>query len=229
MGNVLTNRKGFQNGNRFNQVIFMKILICNNREILRAGIKQLLIQLSPINYIQEANDGKEAKKLLRNENFDIVLLDFSLPGVSGLELLELIKTKWHSTKVLMLSTITREQDAIRAFRLGASGYLATDAASTDLFTAVNKIVAGGKYISSALAEKLAFFLDDTTTPQHQMLSKREYDTMIKLAKGESLQEIGKELAISAKTVSTYRTRVMRKMKLSKNTQLTKYCLENELI
>lgn len=207
----------------------MKVLICNNREILRAGLKQLLLQWSRIKYIKEANDGKAALTLLRNENFDIVLLDFSLPGVSGLELLKLIKAKWQSTNVLILGTDIKEQDVISAFRLGASGYLATDAASKELFIAVKKVEAGGKYISNMLAEKLAFYVENTNTVQHEMLSKREYATMIKLAKGESLQEIGNELSISAKTVSTYRTRVMRKMNLSKNTQLTKYCLENELI
>lgn len=225
----MTNRKGFQNGNRFYQIRFMKVLICNNREILRAGLKQLLLQWSRIKYIKEANDGKAALTLLRNENFDIVLLDFSLPGVSGLELLKLIKAKWQSTNVLILGTDIKEQDVISAFRLGASGYLATDAASKELFIAVKKVEAGGKYISNMLAEKLAFYVENTNTVQHEMLSKREYATMIKLAKGESLQEIGNELSISAKTVSTYRTRVMRKMNLSKNTQLTKYCLENELI
>jgi len=207
----------------------MKILICINREILRTGIKQLLKQWTRTNYIIEANDGEAAMTKLQNEKFDIVLLYVTLPGVSGLEVLEFIKTKWRSTNVLMLSSNIVEQDAIRAFRLGASGYLATDAASKELYNALEKAISGGKYISNSLAEKLAFYVESTNRRHHNVLSKREYVTMIKLAKGESLQEIGNELSISIKTVSTYRTRVMRKMKLSKNTQLTKYCLENKLI
>lgn len=129
-----------------------------------------------------------------------------------------------------MSMKAREQDAIRAFRLGASGYLATDAELEELFSAVKKIVNGGKYVSASLAEMIAVYVENNTKPdKHDMLSKREYVTMIKLARGESLREIGKELFISSKTVSTFRTRVMKKMNFSKNMQLTKYCLENQLI
>lgn len=208
----------------------MKTLICDDHKIVRAGIKQLLEKHPAITSMQGAGDGAEAIDILQNDSFDLVLLDVSLPGISGLEVLELIKTKWNSTKVLMLSMYAKEQDVIRSFRLGASGYLAIDAAPEELFDAVKKIASGGKYISASLAERIAVYVENEKgIPKHNMLSKREYVTMIKIARGETLREIGNELFISNKTVSTYRTRVMKKMNLSKNTQLTKYCLENQLI
>jgi len=208
----------------------MKTLICDDHKIVRAGIKQLLQQWPGIKTIEEAGNGKEAINILQKSNFDIVLLDVSLPGISGLELLELIKKRWRATNVLMLSMNSREQDAIRAFKLGASGYLTTNAALEELFIAVKRIAAGGKYISNDMAQKLASnLMNPSNGLTHDMLSKREFVTMIKLAKGESLKEIGNELSISNKTVSTYRTRIMRKMNLRNNTQLTRYCIEHELI
>lgn len=208
----------------------MKILICDDHKIVRVGIRHLLQQLPGVVLIEEAGDGNEALASLKNCDFDIVVLDISLPGISGLEVLQLIKTKWKWINVLMLSMHPQEQYAIRALKLGASGYLTKDTASEELLVAVKKIAKGGKYISLSLAENLAFYLDnETNTQKHDILSKREFEIMVKLANGKSLQEIGDELFISNKTVSTYRTRIMRKMGLSKNTELTKYCLTNELI
>ncbi|NOR74287.1 MAG: response regulator [Draconibacterium sp.] len=208
----------------------MKILICDDHKIVRVGIKHLLQQLTGVKYIEEAGNGDEALTILKNNDFDIVLLDISLPGISGLEVLEIIKAKHKHINVLMLSMHPQEQYAIRALKLGASGYLTKDTASEELIIAVNKIATGGKYISLSLAENLALYIDNETNAQkHDILSKREFEIMLKLANGKSLQEIGDELFISNKTVSTYRTRIMGKMDLSKNTELTKYCLTNNLI
>jgi len=208
----------------------MKILICDDHEIVRVGIRYMLQQLPGVTLIKEAGDGREVLDSLKNGDFDIVVLDISLPGISGLEVLQRIKAKWKRTNVLMLSIYPQEQYAIRALKLGASGYLTKDVASEELLVAVKKIAMGGKYISPSLAENLAFYLDNETNIQcHDILSKRELEIMIELANGKSLQEIGNELFISNKTVSTYRTRIMRKMKLSKNAELTKYCLVNKLI
>jgi DNA-binding NarL/FixJ family response regulator len=158
------------------------------------------------------------------------LLDISLPDQNGLVVLQSVKAKWPLTNVLMLSMHPQEQYAIRALQLGASGYLTKDTASEELLLAVRKISAGGKYISQPLAENLALHLDNETFGQkHEILSQREFEIMIKLANGKSLMEIGHELCISDKTVSTYRSRVMEKMGLSKNTDLTRYCIENKLI
>lgn len=208
----------------------MKILICDDHKIVRDGLRQILQQLGGMTVIGEAGDGYEALNLLKKDRFDILLLDISLPGMSGMEILQSVKAKWPSMNVLMLSMMPQEQYAILALKLGASGYLTKDTATEELLLAVRKVSEGGKYISHTLAENLALHLTkDTSRPRHEILSGREFEIMIKLANGKSLQEIGNELFISDKTVSTYRSRIMGKMELSKNTDLTRYCLEHNLI
>ncbi len=208
----------------------MKILICDDHKIVRDGLRKILQQLSGSVSFTEAGDGKEAMARLKKDACDMVLLDISLPDRSGLDVLQSIKLKWPSVNVLMLSMHPQEQYAIRALKLGASGYLTKDAASEELLLAVKKVAEGGKYISQSLAEGLATHLDkDIFRNRHDNLSVREFEIMIKLAKGETLQEIGNSLCISGKTVSTYRTRVVEKMKLKKNTEFTRYCIENHLI
>jgi DNA-binding NarL/FixJ family response regulator len=208
----------------------MKILICDDHKIVREGLRQILQRLADEPFVQEASDGIEAISLIKNTVFDIILLDISLPGKSGLEILQEVKTKWPLINVLMLSMHPQEQYAIRALKLGASGYLTKDTASEELLLAVKKISQGGRYISQSLAESIASHLDqDTVRNKHESLSDREFQIMIKLASGKSIQEIGNELFISVKTVSTYRSRVMSKLDFTKNTELTKYCMENKLI
>lgn len=208
----------------------MKILICDDHKIVRDGLKQLLLQLKGVTLIKDSGNGDEAISLLKAETFDIVILDISLPGRSGLEILQTIKIKWPSTNVLMLSMHPQEQYAIRAIKLGASGYLTKETASEDFLVAVQKVSEGGRYISHSLAEDLALHLaSDKYHQKHDVLSAREFEIMIKLAKGKSLQEIGAEISVSIKTVSTYRTRILEKMELSKNTDFTRYCFENKLI
>lgn len=208
----------------------MQILICDDHKIVRDGLRQILQQLEGVTLIGEASDGNEALVLLKSDVFDIILLDISLPGKSGLEVLQSVKAKWPSINVLMLSMHPEEQYAIRALKLGASGYLTKDTASEELLSAVKRVSEGGKYISQSLTESIALHLDkDSSRQKHEMLSGREFEIMIKLANGKSLQEIGNELCISDKTVSTYRSRIMVKMEFNKNTELTRYCLENNLI
>lgn len=208
----------------------MKILICDDHKIVREGLRQILFQLSEITFIGEAGNGHEALELLKKDDFNILLLDISLPDRSGLEVLQTVKAKWPLTNVLMLSMLPQEQYAIRALKLGASGYLTKDTASEELLLAVKKVSEGGKYISNTLAEGLAVNLEkENYALKHDILSAREFEILIKLANGKSLQEIGNELFISVKTVSTYRSRIMEKMELNRNTELTKYCIENKLI
>ena len=200
----------------------MRVLICDDHKIVRVGIRYLLEQMPEVKEIEEAENGNEAISILRSKEFNFVLLDISLPGISGLEVLQQIKANWHHINVLVLSMHPQEQYAIRALKLGASGYLTKDTASEELLIAIRKIAAGGKYISLSMAENIALYIDDETVGQgHASLSKREFEIMIMLANGKSLLEIGNELFISNKTVSTYRTRIMAKMELSKNTELTK--------
>lgn len=208
----------------------MKILICDDHKIVRDGLRQILNQLGGSTIIGEAGNGNDVLNCLKKETYDILLLDISLPDMNGLEVLQWVKSKWPSTNVLMLSMMPQEQYAILALKLGASGYLTKDTASEELLLAVKKVSEGGKYISNELAENLAGNLSrDSSRYKHETLSGREFEIMIKLANGKSLQEIGNELFISDKTVSTYRSRIMEKMELSKNAELTRYCLEHKLI
>ena len=208
----------------------MKILICDDHKIVREGLKQILMQLEGVSLVSEAKDGNEAIAGMKRERYDIILLDISLPDLNGLEVLQAIKSKWPAANVLMLSMHPQEQYAIRALKLGASGYLTKDTASEELLQAVKKVSEGGKFISYMLAEGLASHVThDKYRQKHDVLSDREFEIMIKLANGKPLQEIGNELFISNKTVSTYRRRIMEKMELNKNTELTRYCLENNLI
>jgi len=208
----------------------MKILICDDHKIVRDGLRQILHQLQGVTLIGEAGDGNEALNHLKKNIFDIVLLDISLPDKNGLEVLQTVKTKWPSTNVLLLSMHPQEQYAIRALKLGASGYLTKDTASEELLLAVKRISSGGKYISQSIAENLANHLDkDASRLKHEMLSFREFEIMVRIANGKSLHEIGNELCISEKTVSTYRSRIMEKMEMNRNTELTKYCIENDLL
>lgn len=208
----------------------MKILICDDHKIVRDGLRQILQQLDEVAFIGEASDGNMALELLKEDVYEVLLLDISLPDQNGLEVLTSVKSKWPSTNVLMLSMLPQEQYAIRALKLGASGYLTKDTASEELIIAIRKVSTGGKYISQSLAENIALQLDDDSErPKHGTLSNREFEVMIKIVNGKSLHEIGDELFISVKTVSTYRSRIMEKMGFKKNTELTKYCIEKQLI
>lgn len=208
----------------------MKILICDDHKIVREGLRQILQQLEGVIKIAEANNSEEAHQNLSGDKFDIMLLDISLPDKNGLEILQSVKSKWPLVNVLMLSMHPQEQYAVRALKLGASGYLTKDTASEELLIAVKKVSSGGKYISQSLAESLALqFANKNQRSKHDSLSVREFEIMIKVANGQSLQDIGNELCISDKTVSTYRSRIMEKMEFTKNAELTRYCIENELI
>jgi DNA-binding NarL/FixJ family response regulator len=207
----------------------MKILICDDHKIVRDGLRQILQQLPGATIIEEAGDADEAIALLKAATFDILLLDISLPGRNGLEVLQLVKGKWPFTNVLILTMQPQEIFAMRALKLGASGYLTKDAAMEELLVAVKRVSQGEKYISSSVEAFLVQQLvDDKPSEKHHALSNREYDIMIRIANGKSLLEIGNELAISNKTVGTYRTRIMEKMELTKNIELTWYCIENKL-
>lgn len=208
----------------------MNILICDDHKIVRDGLKQILSQLENVGVINEAANGNEVLDILNKAAYDLLLLDISLPDQNGLNVLQAVKKKWPETYVLMLSMHPQEQYAIRALTYGASGYLSKDAAAEELLLAVRKIAENGKYISHSLADCLALSLNvDSNQSTHEKLSEREFEIMISIATGKSLIEIGNELFISNKTVSTYRSRIMEKMKLEKNTDLTRYCIENKLI
>ncbi len=208
----------------------MRILICDDHKIVRDGLKKILQQLDEITLIAEAGDGKEVLQTLKTQPFDLLLLDISLPGMGGLEILELVKEKWPSVKVLILSMFSHDFYAIRALALGASGYITKDSASEELLLAIKKVAAGGKYVDHSIAANISIKNEKKPDrPIHDLLSNREFEIMIKLAGGKSLLEIGNDLSISNKTVSTHRTHIMKKMRLLNNADLTIYCMENNLL
>ncbi|MEA4936156.1 MAG: response regulator transcription factor [Paludibacter sp.] len=208
----------------------MKILIADDHTIVREGIKQIIKTLPEVTLIDEVADGEEAYNKILSTDYDMVILDISMPKMTGLDLLQRMKARDIKTRVLILSFYPQEQYAVRAFKLGASGYLSKDSAFEELHLAIKKIASGGKYVSAALAERLIFQdMEIEGKLPHEQLSEREFQVMIMLAKGKSLVEIGNEIFISDKTVSTYRTRIMEKMGLKSNTDLTIYALKNKLI
>lgn len=208
----------------------MKILIADDHTIVREGIKQIIKTLPEVSLIDEVADGEEAYAKILSTNYDMVILDISMPKMTGLDLLQRMKAREIKTRVLILSFYPQEQYAVRAFKLGASGYLSKDSAFEELHLAIKKIASGGKYVSAALAERLIFQdMEIEGKLPHEELSEREFQVMIMLAKGKSLVEIGNDIFISDKTVSTYRTRIMEKMGLKSNTDLTIYALKNKLI
>jgi DNA-binding NarL/FixJ family response regulator len=208
----------------------LKILITDDHKIVREGLKEILLHLPEISVIEEAKNGKEALAMISNEDFDLILLDISLPDISGLEVLQSIKRKRPLQRVLMLSMYSQEHYALRTLKMGASGYLTKDTASEELIEAVRKIAIGGKYIPSSMAEIIALHLEnDYSKPLHETLSQREFEIMLMIAAGKPLREIGSELFISGKTVSTYRSRIMVKMGIMKNSELIQYCMKNGLL
>jgi two-component system invasion response regulator UvrY len=208
----------------------MKILIADDHSIVREGLKQYVKTLDEIKLIDEAVDGDEAWAKIKDGSYDLVILDVSMPGLNGLDILQKMKEKNLQVRVLMLSVHPQEQYAIHAFKLGASGYISKDNAFEELTLAIRKIVSGGRYIGNVFAEKLIFNgLGPGDKLLHEKLSEREFQVMVMLAKGKSVMEISKEIFLSNKTVSTYRTRILEKMGMKKNAELTIYAIRNNLI
>ncbi len=208
----------------------MKILLVDDHKIVRAGLAELVKHITDSVIIEEASTGKDALYMISRTSYDLILLDISLPDINGLEVLQNIKVQNNSQKVLILSMHPQEQYAIRALNLGASGYLTKDTASEELITAIKVIIEGKTYITPSLASNIALHLnDDFSKALHETLSNREFDIFLKIATGKSLKDIAAELYISDKTVSTYRSRIMEKMNMQKNAEITEYCIRINLI
>ncbi|HON39440.1 MAG: response regulator [Desulfomonilia bacterium] len=208
----------------------IRILVADDHTVVREGVKQILSAQSDIVVEDEAEDGKETLEKVLRGSFDMVLLDISMPGRGGLEVLEDILKSKPKLPVLILSMHPEEQYAVRALRAGASGYLTKASAAHELIGAIRKVSRGGKYVTASLAEKLAVALDSKADKQlHDRLSTREYQVMLMLASGKSVSEIARELCLSVKTISTYRIRVMNKMGMKKNAELTFYAMNHRLI
>lgn len=208
----------------------IRILVADDHAVVRQGVKQILAEVKDMTVKDEAQNGSETLKKVTDQDFDVVLLDISMPGRSGLEVLEDIKAQRPKTAVLILSMHPEEQYAVRALKAGASGYLTKASAPQELIGAIRKVAGGGKYVTASLAEKLADELEiDTEKLPHERLSNREHQVMLMLAEGKSVSDVAEELCLSVKTISTYRTRVMSKMGMKKNAELTLYAVHNKLI
>jgi DNA-binding NarL/FixJ family response regulator len=208
----------------------LKILIADDHTVVRKGLRQILLEEFPAAIIDEVPDAEELVKKIMSAHWDVVICDISMPGKSGLDVLQQIKADFPDLPVLILSIHPEEQYAIRALKSGASGYLSKDTAPDELVKAVQKVLLGKKYISQAIAEKLAnTFSGNSNKLPHEVLSDREFDVMKLLANGKSVSDIADLLSLSVTTVSTYRARVMVKMDLKSNSDLTKYAIENNLI
>ena len=208
----------------------IRLLVADDHAFVRQGLKQILADVPDIVIEDEASNGKETLFHALNKDYDILLLDISMPDSNGLDILNELRSKTPDLKVLILSMHPEEQYAIRALKAGASGYLNKDTLPDELLTAIRRVVLGRKYVSSSLAEKLAFDLDTGAEGAlHDALSNREYEVMLKIASGKKATEIADELYLSAKTISTYRSRILRKMKMKNNTDLVRYVLENKLL
>jgi two-component system invasion response regulator UvrY len=208
----------------------LRILIADDHSIVRKGLKQVLIdELGPIEF-GEACDGQEALMQVQNARWDIALLDVSMPGPSGLDVLKQLKELQPATRVLVLSMHPEDQYAVRVLRAGAAGYLTKNTASDLVAEAVKKVLAGGTYVSPSLAENLAGSLNEPPAKAaHEKLSDREFQILRLIAAGKSVKEIGFDLSLSVKTVSTYRTRLLHKLKLTTTAELIRYALREGLI
>lgn len=206
------------------------VLIADDHAMVRAGLRRWLEQDRAIESIGEAASGTETLQQLRDATWDLVVLDINMPDRSGIDILRHIRTGHPRTRVLVISAFSEKQYAIYALRAGAAGYLAKDQAPEEFMRAIHAVLAGRRFVSATLAEMLVGALDEPTDqPLHATLSQREFQILCKLAVGRSVSEIARELCISVKTVSTYRARVLEKMKFTTNADLTTYALKNGLM
>lgn len=208
----------------------MRILIADDHSIVRKGLKQILVEEFPFATIEETGDAEGLVKKALSQDWDIVITDLSMPGRSGLDAINQIKQQHPKLPILILSMYPEEQYAMRVLKSGASGYLSKDMAQEELVNAVKKVLSGKKYITPTLVEKLALQLgQENTGAPHEQLSDREFDVLKLLAAGKSVSEIAALMSLGSTTISTYRARIMDKMSLKSNADLTRYALENKLI
>jgi len=207
----------------------IRVLIADDHPIYRKGLLQILMEVPGMFAVDEAESGEEALAKVWDNDYDLVLLDISMPGRGGLDALKVLKSHHPKLPVLILSMHPEEQYAVRALRAGASGYLNKECAWDELVNAIKKVLEGGKYVSSVLAEKLAANLyGNTDKPLQEILSDREYQVFLMIASGKTVSAIAEELSLSVKTVSTHRVRILGKMKLENNTELIHYAITNKL-
>ncbi len=208
----------------------LRILIADDHEIVRKGLGKVLVEtLQPIK-VDEASNGQEVLSKILKSEYNLVVLDLKMPGKSGLDVLKEIKQHRPKLPVLILSMHPEEQFAVRAIRAGASGYLTKECAGDELVVAIRKALKGERYISGSLAQILACDLDsDSEKPRHEILSDREYQVMLMVASGKTVGAIAKELSLSVKTISSYRTNILLKTRMKNNAEITHYAIKNKVL
>ena len=209
----------------------MKIVIADDHPVVRSGLKQILGAEDDMTVVAEAENGAQTLDVVRKVDWDVVVLDYSMPDRNGLDVLKEIKRQYPERPVLVLSMMPEEVHAAQVYKAGGAGFVKKDAATEELTVAIRKVTKGRKYVSPTFAERLASGLTsgNTERPVHEMLTDREYRVMWLLASGKQIKEIARELYVSPSTISTYRTRILKKMGLSDNAALVRYALNHQLI
>lgn len=208
----------------------IRLLLVDDHTIFRQGLKRLLAEQEGFDVVAEASDASDALRRVREEEFDVALLDVNMPGRSGLEMLPSFKAERPSLPIVVLSMYPAEQYALRAFQAGAAGYVTKDMDAGDLIDSIRKVAKGGRYMTAAVVEQLLDAKERATdVAAHKQLSSREYEIMLLIVRGTKLTDIGKQMFLSVKTVSTYRTRILKKLGVSSNTELARYALQNRMV
>lgn len=208
----------------------IRVLITDDHALIRRGLKQVLQEGLGAVTVGEAQDAREALDQIMQQKWDVVVMDISMPGRSGLDILRDIKLAHPELPVLILSMHPEDQFAVRVLKSGASGFIPKESAPEELIKAIRKVLAGGRYVTASLAEKMAFDLASSSDkPLHETLSDREFQVLRLIASGKSVGQIGEQLNLSVKTVSTYRARILEKMRLQNNAELTHYAIKHQLV
>jgi DNA-binding NarL/FixJ family response regulator len=208
----------------------IRVLLADDHHVVRAGLKEILADTGDIVVAGEATNGHEVMERVRAADFDVAVLDMSMPGRTGIELIKLVKAEKPRLRILMLSMHSEAQWAVRSLRAGASGYLTKEAAPDELIAAIRRIASGGAYVTPETAERLALDANrDAGSLPHTLLTDREFQVFRMIAGGASVGEIARELSLSVKTVSTHKTRIMEKMGLANPAELIRYALEHKLL
>lgn len=206
----------------------IRILVADDHPLVREGLKKVLIRQPDMKVVCEAGDSQELLLQLQQHDLDVVIMDLAMPGKSGLEVLKEVKERFPDLPVLILSMYPEERFAVRTIRAGAAGYLTKESAPQELVKAIRHIVQGRKYITPTVAERLASD-DATKKPPHETLSDRELQILCLIASGKTVKEIANELSLSISSIRTYRSRILEKMNMRSDNDLTQYALRNQLI